>query len=41
MLSWYNSTDCDFFTGCSGYTKYQKAEPGAEPWAGDDHRIPG
>jgi len=24
MLSWYNSIDCDSFTGCSGYTKYKK-----------------
>jgi prepilin-type N-terminal cleavage/methylation domain-containing protein/prepilin-type processing-associated H-X9-DG protein len=24
MLSWFNSTDCDQFAGCSGYTKYAK-----------------
>jgi prepilin-type processing-associated H-X9-DG protein len=24
MLSWFNSSDCDQFTGCSGYTKYRK-----------------
>ena len=24
MLSWFNSTDCDSFTGCNGYTKYKK-----------------
>jgi len=24
MLSWFNSIDCDEFTGCSGYTKYKK-----------------
>jgi prepilin-type N-terminal cleavage/methylation domain-containing protein/prepilin-type processing-associated H-X9-DG protein len=24
MLSWYNSIDCDQFTGCSGYNKYKK-----------------
>ena len=24
MLSWYNSADCDQFSGCSGYNKYKK-----------------
>ena len=24
MLSWFNSSDCDQFAGCSGYTKYRK-----------------
>ena len=24
MLSWFNSSDCDGFTGCNGYTKYAK-----------------
>lgn len=24
MLSWFNSSDCDSFLGCSGYTKYKK-----------------
>jgi prepilin-type N-terminal cleavage/methylation domain-containing protein/prepilin-type processing-associated H-X9-DG protein len=24
MLSWFNSSDCDLFTGCNGYTKYRK-----------------
>ena len=23
MLSWFNSSDCDSFAGCSGYTKYK------------------
>ncbi len=24
MLSWFNGSDADGFTGCSGYTKYKK-----------------
>ena len=23
MLSWFNSSDCDSFAGCSGYTRYK------------------
>lgn len=31
MLSWFNGSDADFFTGCSGYRKYQKASQAVNP----------
>jgi prepilin-type processing-associated H-X9-DG protein len=31
MLSWFNSSDCDSFTGCAGYTKYKKTSDVVNP----------
>lgn len=31
MLSWFNGSDADFFTGCSGYVKYKKMSQVVKP----------
>ncbi len=31
MLSWFNSSDADYFAGCAGYTKYKKLSDVTRP----------